>query len=99
MLTNFGEPRFYVRYPRWDRANSRVVFERFEATGKIGRWNFPRHAEGQTVLRLPARTGDALLPAGRFAGEARGDCRFFRGGGFGFSRCGGNLAFEVGVVR
>ena len=35
MLTHFSEPRFYVRFPRWDRANNRVVFERFEATGKI----------------------------------------------------------------
>jgi hypothetical protein len=34
-LTAFAEPRFYVRYPRWDPANRRVVFERFETTGRV----------------------------------------------------------------
>jgi Tol biopolymer transport system component len=32
-LTSFTEPRAYVRYPTWDPANSRVVFERFEVQG------------------------------------------------------------------
>jgi Tol biopolymer transport system component len=34
-LTGFVEPRFYVRYPRWDSANRRVVFERYETTGRL----------------------------------------------------------------
>ena len=34
-LTAFVEPRFYVRYPRWDPANRRVVFERYETTGRL----------------------------------------------------------------
>jgi Tol biopolymer transport system component/DNA-binding winged helix-turn-helix (wHTH) protein len=34
-LTQLAEPRFYVRYPRWDAANKRVVFERSETTGRI----------------------------------------------------------------
>jgi hypothetical protein len=34
-LTAFVEPRFYVRYPRWDRAGRRVVFERYETTGRL----------------------------------------------------------------
>ncbi len=34
-LTAFVEPRFYVRYPRWDPANRRVVFERDETTGRV----------------------------------------------------------------
>jgi Tol biopolymer transport system component/DNA-binding winged helix-turn-helix (wHTH) protein len=32
-VTSFTEPRFYVRYPTWDPANSRIVFERFEVQG------------------------------------------------------------------
>jgi Tol biopolymer transport system component/DNA-binding winged helix-turn-helix (wHTH) protein len=34
-LTTFVEPRFYVRYPRWDPAGRRVVFERYETTGRL----------------------------------------------------------------
>jgi Tol biopolymer transport system component len=34
-LTGFTSPRGYVRYPRWDPANDRVVFERSETTGRI----------------------------------------------------------------
>ena len=34
-LTAFVEPRFYVRYARWDAANRRVVFERDETTGRL----------------------------------------------------------------
>jgi Tol biopolymer transport system component/DNA-binding winged helix-turn-helix (wHTH) protein len=34
-LTAFVEPRFYVRYPRWDRAGRRVIFERYETTGRL----------------------------------------------------------------
>ncbi len=34
-LTAFVEPRFYVRYPRWDPAGRRVVFERYETTGRL----------------------------------------------------------------
>jgi Tol biopolymer transport system component len=33
-LTAFTEPRIYVRYPRWDRTNQRVVFERAETLGR-----------------------------------------------------------------
>jgi hypothetical protein len=32
-FTSFTEARSYVRYPRWDAANGRIVFERFETTG------------------------------------------------------------------
>src|SRR6185295_18214629 len=39
LLTQFTEPRSYVRYPRWDSANHRVVFERSETTGRI--WSVP----------------------------------------------------------
>jgi hypothetical protein len=35
VLTHFTEPRAWVRYPRWDGANNRVVFERFESLGRI----------------------------------------------------------------
>ncbi|HUR32477.1 MAG TPA: hypothetical protein VM032_01690 [Vicinamibacterales bacterium] len=34
-LTSFTEPRFYVRYPRWDAVHARVVFERFETRGTL----------------------------------------------------------------
>jgi Tol biopolymer transport system component len=40
-LTNFTSPRLYVRYPRWDRANNRVVFERSETTGRIWSVDLP----------------------------------------------------------
>jgi Tol biopolymer transport system component/DNA-binding winged helix-turn-helix (wHTH) protein len=44
-LTAFVEPRFYVRYPRWDPAGQRVVFERYETTGRL--WS----------VQLPAFSG------------------------------------------
>jgi Tol biopolymer transport system component len=34
-LTSFDEPRFYVRYPRWDLSRRRVVFERWETAGRL----------------------------------------------------------------
>jgi Tol biopolymer transport system component/DNA-binding winged helix-turn-helix (wHTH) protein len=50
-LTSFREPRFYVRYPRWDRANRRVVFQRVEAAGRV--WS----------VRLPPVVSAAGSPA------------------------------------
>ena len=44
-LTTFTEPRFYVRYPRWDMSRRRVVFERWETNGRL--WS----------VRLPVRGG------------------------------------------
>ncbi len=41
VLTHFTEPRMYVRYPRWDDAKGRVVFERYETTGKIWSVDLP----------------------------------------------------------
>jgi hypothetical protein len=38
-VTAFVEPRFYVRYTRWDPARRRVVFERYETTGRL--WSVP----------------------------------------------------------
>lgn len=35
MLTQFTEPRIYVRYPRWDASQNRVVYERSETTSRI----------------------------------------------------------------
>jgi Tol biopolymer transport system component/DNA-binding winged helix-turn-helix (wHTH) protein len=34
MLTHFTVPRGYVRYPRWDAARGRVLFERSETTAR-----------------------------------------------------------------
>jgi Tol biopolymer transport system component len=34
-LTTFAAPRFYVRYPRWDLSRRRVVFERWETSGRL----------------------------------------------------------------
>jgi Tol biopolymer transport system component/DNA-binding winged helix-turn-helix (wHTH) protein len=34
-LTDFTEPRIYVRYPRWDASQNRVIFERSETTSRI----------------------------------------------------------------
>ena len=36
-LTPFTTPRLYVRYPKWDHANDRVVFERSETPDVSGR--------------------------------------------------------------
>jgi Tol biopolymer transport system component len=40
-VTSFTEPRFYVRYPTWDPANSRIVFERFEVQGTVWSVDLP----------------------------------------------------------
>jgi hypothetical protein len=34
-MTSLTQPRFYVRYPRWDSAGRRIVFERFETAGAL----------------------------------------------------------------
>jgi Tol biopolymer transport system component/DNA-binding winged helix-turn-helix (wHTH) protein len=34
-LTRFTEPRIYVRYPRWDAARNRILFERSDTTSRI----------------------------------------------------------------
>jgi Tol biopolymer transport system component len=34
-VTRFTQPRMYVRYPRWDSANGRALFEHAESTGRI----------------------------------------------------------------
>ena len=46
MLTHFTEPRAYVRYPRWDRANNRIVFERSEAIGRMWSVELPPTGNG-----------------------------------------------------
>jgi Tol biopolymer transport system component/DNA-binding winged helix-turn-helix (wHTH) protein len=50
-LTSFVEPRFYVRYARWDAPNRRVVFERWETTGRLWSVRIPE----VTAPRSPAR--------------------------------------------
>jgi DNA-binding winged helix-turn-helix (wHTH) protein/Tol biopolymer transport system component len=40
-LTAFREPRTYVRYPRWDRAARRVLFERHESSGRLWSLQLP----------------------------------------------------------
>jgi Tol biopolymer transport system component/DNA-binding winged helix-turn-helix (wHTH) protein len=40
-LTAFDQPRFYVRYPRWDPARRRVVFERHETAGRVWSLQLP----------------------------------------------------------
>ena len=40
-LTNFRTPRLYIRDPKWDQANNRVVFERSETTGRIWSVDLP----------------------------------------------------------
>ncbi len=40
-LTTFTDARSYVRYPRWDAAGQRVLFERAESTGNIWRVGLP----------------------------------------------------------
>ena len=50
-MTAFVEPRFYVRYARWDAANRRVVFERDETTGRLWSVRIP----DVTAPRSPAR--------------------------------------------
>jgi Tol biopolymer transport system component/DNA-binding winged helix-turn-helix (wHTH) protein len=51
VMTAFVEPRFYVRYARWDAANRRVVFERDETTGRLWSVRIP----DVTAPRSPAR--------------------------------------------
>ena len=50
-MTAFVEPRFYVRYARWDAANRRVVFERDETTGRLWSVRIP----DVTAPQSPAR--------------------------------------------
>jgi Tol biopolymer transport system component/DNA-binding winged helix-turn-helix (wHTH) protein len=50
-MTAFVEPRFYVRYARWDAANRRVVFERDETTGRLWSVRIP----DVTAARPPGR--------------------------------------------
>jgi Tol biopolymer transport system component len=50
-LTAFTEPRFYVRYPRWDPTGRRVLFERYETTGRLWSLRLPP----VTVAEPPAR--------------------------------------------
>jgi Tol biopolymer transport system component/DNA-binding winged helix-turn-helix (wHTH) protein len=49
-MTSFVEPRFYVRYPRWDAARRRVVFERWETNGRLWSVRIPE----VTAPRSPA---------------------------------------------
>jgi Tol biopolymer transport system component len=41
-LTHFTEPRGYVRYPRWDPLNRRVVFDRADTTARLWAVELPR---------------------------------------------------------
>jgi Tol biopolymer transport system component len=41
LVTSFTEPRYYVRYPRWDRAGHRIVFERSDTSGRIWMVDLP----------------------------------------------------------
>jgi Tol biopolymer transport system component len=41
-LTQFSEPRFYVRYPRWDASQGRVLFQVSETTSRIWSVDLPR---------------------------------------------------------
>ena len=50
-MTAFVEPRFYVRYARWDAASRRVVFERDEMTGRLWSVRIP----DVTAPQSPAR--------------------------------------------
>jgi Tol biopolymer transport system component/DNA-binding winged helix-turn-helix (wHTH) protein len=50
-MTAFAEPRFYVRYARWDAASRRVVFERDETTGRLWSVRIP----DVTAAQSPAR--------------------------------------------
>lgn len=47
-ITAFTEPRFYVRYPRWDAAHKRVVFERFESNARLWSVELPSSREGSS---------------------------------------------------
>jgi Tol biopolymer transport system component/DNA-binding winged helix-turn-helix (wHTH) protein len=55
-VTSFTEPRFYVRYPGWDPANSRIVFERFEVQGTIWSVEVPPAVTARAARR--ACSGD-----------------------------------------
>ena len=54
-LTAFVEPRFYVRYPRWDPAGRRVVFERYETTGRLWSVQLPALTAAGSPGSAPAR--------------------------------------------
>jgi Tol biopolymer transport system component/DNA-binding winged helix-turn-helix (wHTH) protein len=54
-LTAFVEPRFYVRYPRWDPAGRRVVFERYEATGRLWSVQLPALTAAGSPGSVPGR--------------------------------------------
>jgi hypothetical protein len=41
-VTRYTQPRVYVRCPRWDRANNRVLFEYAETIGRIWSVEVPR---------------------------------------------------------
>ena len=54
-MTAFVEPRFYVRYARWDAANRRVVFERDETTGRLWSVRIPDVTAPQSPARGSSR--------------------------------------------
>jgi Tol biopolymer transport system component len=54
-LTAFVEPRFYVRYPRWDPSGRRVVFERYETTGRLWSVQLPPVTAAGSPGSGPAR--------------------------------------------
>jgi Tol biopolymer transport system component/DNA-binding winged helix-turn-helix (wHTH) protein len=54
-LTAFTEPRYYVRYPRWDRVGRRVVFERYETTGRLWSLRLPPVIVAESPARGSAR--------------------------------------------
>ena len=54
-LTAFVEPRFYVRYPRWDATGNRVVFERYETTGRLWSVQLPALTAAGPPGSRPAR--------------------------------------------
>ncbi|MFI5078516.1 MAG: TolB family protein, partial [Vicinamibacteria bacterium] len=54
-MTAFVEPRFYVRYARWDAANRRVVFERDETTGRLWSVRIPDVTAPQSPARGDSR--------------------------------------------
>ena len=54
-LTAFREPRFYVRYPRWDPAARRVLFERHETSGRLWSLQLPVVIAGEPPARAAVR--------------------------------------------
>ena len=53
-MTAFVEPRFYVRYARWDAVNRRAVFERDETTGRLWSVRIPDRVPAVTAAQSPA---------------------------------------------